>query len=237
MPTLSLDPEAGNLFLIDKPKIWTSFNVVSKVRYALRARLDKKHKVGHAGTLDPLATGLLLLATGPMTKSIPHLQGLDKEYTGIFRLGQTTPSYDLETAVDTESPYEHLQDTAILETARAFVGTQMQMPPIFSAVKLDGKRLYKHARAGKEAKDLDIAARPIEIFAFELGKIELPFVHFRVHCSKGTYIRSLAHDFGQALGVGAYLLDLRRTRIGMHTLEEAWALPELIAQIQQKEEK
>ncbi|NJB71160.1 tRNA pseudouridine55 synthase [Saonia flava] len=202
----------GQIVLIDKPLGWTSFQVVNKVRWIIRQKYDlKKIKVGHAGTLDPLATGLLILCTGKFTKKIPELQGQTKEYTGTITLGATTPSYDLETEIDQKFPVEHITPELILKTTEKFVGEIEQVPPVFSALKKDGKRLYEYARAGEE---VTIKSRIIEVSEFEITKIELPKITFRVVCSKGTYIRSLAHDFGKALGSGGHLSELRRTKIG-----------------------
>ncbi len=211
------------MLLIDKPLTWTSFDVVKKVRGAVRIK-----KVGHAGTLDPLATGLLIVCTGKQTKQIDHYQGQEKEYTGEITLGSTTPSYDLETEPENFLPTEHLTEQEILEAAKKFVGQIEQIPPVFSALKVDGKRAYKQARAGKEVK---MKVRTVQIRQFEVTDIQLPKVSFKVVCSKGTYIRSLAHDFGASLAVGGHLSALRRTAIGEFRVEDAWDLHELIAQI------
>ena len=202
----------GQLLLIDKPLEWSSFQAVNAVRWAISKRFKlKKIKVGHAGTLDPIATGLLLICTGRYTKKIAELQGLNKEYTGTITLGATTPSFDLETEIDQEFPITHINEELLQETAKTFVGTILQKPPIFSAVKKKGKRLYEYAREGKE---VEVTAREIDIYEFEITKIKLPEIQFRVVCGKGTYIRSLAHDFGKALNSGCYLSELRRTKIG-----------------------
>lgn len=202
----------GQLLLIDKPLGWTSFQVVNKIRWNIRKKFDlKKIKVGHAGTLDPLATGLLLICTGKFTKRIIELQGQVKEYTGTITLGGTTPSYDLETEIDQEFSIDHISEELIHETIHEFIGKIEQVPPVFSALKKDGKRLYEYARKGEE---VEIKSRSVEILAFEITKIELPKIDFRIICSKGTYIRSLAHDFGKALGSGGHLSALRRTKIG-----------------------
>lgn len=202
----------GKVLLIDKPLTWSSFQAVNKVKWALKKHLGlKKLKVGHAGTLDPLATGLLIICTGKFTKRIPELQGMVKEYTGTFLLGATTPSYDLETEVNETFPTEHITETLLQETLQHFLGEIDQKPPVFSAIKKDGKRLYEHARKGEE---VEIAARKTTIHEFELTRIALPEVDFRVVCSKGTYIRSLAYDYGVALNSGAHLTALRRTKIG-----------------------
>ncbi|MGI4875099.1 MAG: tRNA pseudouridine(55) synthase TruB [Janthinobacterium lividum] len=215
------DFEAGEVLLLDKPLTWTSFDVVRKVKNALRPR-----KIGHAGTLDPLATGLLILCTGKKTKEIDQIQAQEKEYAGTFRLGQTTPSFDLETAVDAERPYQHLIATDVEAAAATFVGQIEQIPPIFSAVKVAGKRAYELARNGQEA---EIKPKTVEIKVFELTRIALPEIDFRVVCSKGTYIRSLARDLGAALGCGAHLTRLVRTRIGAYILADAWTLADVQA--------
>ncbi|KOS06704.1 pseudouridine synthase [Flavobacterium akiainvivens] len=202
----------GQVILLDKPLTWSSFQAVNKVKWSLKKHLGlKKIKVGHAGTLDPLATGLLIVCTGKFTKRIPELQGMEKEYTGTFHLGATTPSYDLETEVNATFPTEHITEELIQETTKQFLGEIDQKPPVFSAIKKDGKRLYEHARKGEE---VEIAARKTTIHEFEITRIALPEVDFRVVCSKGTYIRSLAYDFGIALNSGAHLSALRRTKIG-----------------------
>lgn len=203
----------GELLLLDKPHGWTSFDVVNKLRWGLKVK-----KIGHAGTLDPLATGLLIICTGKMTKQIDTFQALEKEYTGTIVLGKTTPSYDLETPFDSEAPFEHVTEEQILATAQALTGKLEQLPPVHSAIKIGGTRAYKKARAGKELK---MEPRPVEVHAFEVVGFALPEVYVRIVCSKGTYIRSLAHDFGQMLGTGAYLTDLRRTRIGDRQVNDA----------------
>ena len=216
----------GQVILIDKDLHWTSFDVVNKIRYAILKKFRlKKFKVGHAGTLDPLATGLLLVCVGKATKTISTYQGLDKEYTGTFHLGATTPSYDLETAVDAHFPVEHITEKMIKETARKFIGRQQQLPPLFSAVKKDGKKLYEHARKGEK---VDVKPRDITIKEFEILSVNLPEVAFRVKVSKGTYIRSLAYDFGKALQTGAYLSSLRRTKIGDFDVKDAITIDEWI---------
>ena len=209
----------GQILLIDKPYRWSSFQALNSVKWTLRKAFSlKKIKVGHAGTLDPLATGLLLICTGKSTKKIPELQGMEKEYTGTFHLGATTPSYDLETTVDATYPTGHLTESAIREAAGKFLGDVLQKPPVFSAIKKDGKRLYQYAREGK---DVEVPTRRVHISEFELTRIAVPEVDFRVRCSKGTYIRSLAHDFGQALDCGAYLSELKRTKIGPYHVNKA----------------
>ncbi len=225
MSTLE-DFKSGKVLLIDKPLEWTSFQVVNKLRWHIRKCFDiKKIKVGHAGTLDPLASGLLIICTGKQTKSIETYQGQIKEYTGTFVLGATTPSYDLETEVDNTYPTAHITNDAIHNTTAQFLGKIQQKPPIFSAIKKDGKRLYELARQGKTT---EIKAREIEIFEFEITKINNLHIDFRVVCSKGTYIRSLAHDFGQALQSGAHLAALRRTKIGDFSVDKAQSIDEFI---------
>ncbi|MBZ0327576.1 MAG: tRNA pseudouridine(55) synthase TruB [Altibacter sp.] len=216
------DYKNGQVILIDKPLEWTSFQVVNKVRWLLRKRFDiKKIKVGHAGTLDPLATGLLILCTGKFTKQIDTYQAQEKEYTGTFSLGTTTPSYDLETEIDQEFDMSGITSEKIKTTALQFIGEIQQQPPVFSALKKDGKRLYEFARAGEE---VEIPKRTVNISVFEITNIDLPKVDFRVVCSKGTYIRSLANDFGKALDNGAHLSALRRTKIGDFLVEDAVSL-------------
>lgn len=210
----------GQILLIDKPLKWSSFQAVNKLKYILKRNYDlpKKFKIGHAGTLDPLATGLLIVCTGKFTKRITEIQGQAKEYTGTITVGATTPSYDLETEVDATFSTEHITSELIQETVKQFLGEIDQKPPVFSAIKKDGKRLYEHARAGEE---VEIAFRKTTIHEFEITKIELPEIDFRVVCSKGTYIRSLAYDFGKALNSGAYLSVLRRTKIGDFSVSDA----------------
>ena len=203
---------SGQVLLIDKPLHWTSFQAVNKLRWEIRRAFNiKKIKVGHAGTLDPLATGLLVICTGKMTKQIDTFQGQIKEYTGTFVLGSTTPSFDLETEIDQTYPTEHLTEQLIKNATSQFIGDINQYPPVFSAIKKDGKRLYEFARAGE---DVEIKSRKVNISEFEITKIDGLNIDFRVVCSKGTYIRSLAHDFGKALNSGAHLSALRRTKIG-----------------------
>ena len=206
------DFKNGQVLLIDKPLEWTSFQVVNKIRWHIRQKFGiKKIKVGHAGTLDPLATGLLIICTGKFTKQINEYQGQIKEYMGEFTIGATTPSYDLETEVAATFPISHITSALIHNTTKQFIGEIDQIPPIFSALKKEGKRLYELARAGETT---EINSRKINIAEFEITKIDLPKVNFRVVCSKGTYIRSLAYDFGKALNSGAHLSELRRTKIG-----------------------
>ena len=210
----------GWVLNIDKPVRWTSFDVVNKIKWQFR-NFGIKTKVGHTGTLDPLATGLIMVCTGKKTKQIESLTGLDKEYTGAFFAGATTPSFDLETEPDAQFPTEHLNLQLIIDMAKSFLGTQKQLPPIYSALKVDGRRLYKSARAGQS---VELTPREIFIREFEITSFELPFIWFRVKCSKGTYIRSLAYDFGKAIGSGCYLHTLKRTAIGDHKLADALSL-------------
>jgi tRNA pseudouridine55 synthase len=218
--TTAEDYQNGQILLIDKPLNWTSFQAVNKIKYALinKVGLPKKFKIGHAGTLDPLASGLLLICTGKFTKKISELQGQAKEYTGTFFIGATTPSYDLETEIDNNFPISHINEELIHETVKQFLGEIDQKPPIYSAIKKDGVRLYEHARAGEV---IEIAFRKTTIHEFEITRIALPEIDFRVVCSKGTYIRSLAFDFGKALNSGAHLTALRRTKIGDYHVENA----------------
>ena len=226
---MEITPE-GFTLLVDKPFEWTSFDVVNKLRWNLRRVLKvKKIKVGHAGTLDPLASGLLIICLGQETKNIDSYQQQEKEYTGTVFIGATTPSYDLETEIDATFPTAHLTEKLILETAKKFIGEIDQKPPVFSAIKKDGKRLYEHARAGE---DVEIKARKTTIYEFEITHIALPEVNFRVRCSKGTYIRSLAYDFGKALGSGGHLTALRRTKIGNYSVSEAFCPIEFVNQLQ-----
>lgn len=213
------DYKNGQLLLIDKPLEWTSFQVVNKLRWHIRKTFQiKKIKVGHAGTLDPLATGLLIICTGKKTKQIEQYQAQVKTYTGTLVLGSTTPSYDLETEIDTTYPTTHITEDLIHQTTAKFTGTIEQYPPVFSALKKDGKRLYKFAREGKKVK---ISARKIVIDFFNIIAINGLEVDFEIQCSKGTYIRSLAHDFGKALNSGAHLSALRRTKIGNFSVDHA----------------
>lgn len=210
---------AGQILLIDKPLHWTSFQAVNKMKWALKSKLGlKKIKIGHAGTLDPLASGLLLVCTGKATKQIAELQGQMKEYTGTFFIGATTPSYDLETEIDASFETSHINENLIRQTVEQFLGEIDQKPPIFSAIKKDGKRLYEHARAGET---VEIASRKTTIYEFELTRIALPEIDFRISCSKGTYIRSIANDFGKAMDSGSHLTVLRRTKIGEYDVANA----------------
>ena len=211
--------EADRVLLVNKPLEWTSFDVVRKLRYKLKIK-----KIGHAGTLDPLATGLLILCTGKMTKRIDEYQAQEKEYTGRFVIGQTTASNDLETEPTQPVDISHITKEQIIDATGQFIGTISQVPPMHSAIKVDGKRAYELARKGDTA---ELKSRSINISAFDITDIQFPSVSFRVVCSKGTYIRSLARDFGGALGVGAYLAELCRTRIGEFRLEDALKIEEI----------
>ncbi len=223
------DYKNGQLLLIDKPLNWTSFQVVNKLRWEIRERFNiKKIKVGHAGTLDPLATGLLIICTGKFTKKIDTYQAQEKEYTGTITVGGTTPSYDLETEIDKTFPIEHITEKLTKETTKKFIGEIDQKPPIFSAIKKDGKKLYELAREGKTT---EIKTRKITISTFEITNVDLPNIDFRVVCSKGTYIRSLAYDFGLALNSGAHLSALRRTKIGNYSVDDAQTVDEFISEI------
>ncbi len=223
------DFKNGQVLLIDKPLEWTSFQVVNKLRWHIRQKFGiKKIKVGHAGTLDPLATGLLIICTGKFTKQINEYQAQVKEYTGEITLGATTPSYDLETEVDETFSTAHITNELVHEVTKQFIGEIDQKPPIFSALKKDGKRLYELAREGKTT---EISFRKIVIEKFEITKIDFPKVNFRVVCSKGTYIRSLAYDFGKALNSGAHLSELRRTKIGKFSVENGTTIDKFIADL------
>lgn len=231
--------QEGHVFLIDKPLDWTSFDVVNKIRWNIRKAYNlKKIKVGHAGTLDPKATGLLLVCTGKWTKRIDEFQAQEKTYTGTIKLGVTTPTYDLESEEDQTFPTEHITEEIIHEATKQFIGEIEQFPPMHSAVKVDGKRLYELAREGQE---IERKARKITIHNFKITTINLPFVDFEVNCSKGTYIRSLAFDFGKAINSGGYLTALRRTKIGDFDVinAENFALEKVISKkkIQQKKYK
>lgn len=209
--------QEGKVLLIDKPLEWTSFGVVSKIRNLIRIK-----KVGHAGTLDPLATGLLIVCTGKFTKRINEFMAQEKEYTGTFTLGATTPTYDLESVPVNFKPFEQITEEQLHKATLPFTGEIMQVPPAHSAIKVDGKRVYELARQGKEVK---LESRKLFIKEFSITKIKMPVVHFKVVCSTGTYIRSLANDYGEALGCGAYLSSLRRTRIGEFSVDDAMTLP------------
>jgi tRNA pseudouridine55 synthase len=222
----------GKILLLDKPLGWTSFDLVNKVRNSIRRKYQLKGKgikVGHAGTLDPLATGLMIICTGRMTKQIDRFSGLDKAYAGTIVLGASTPSFDLEKEIDALYPTEHINEEAIRQTAQRFIGWQDQVPPQFSAKKIDGKRAYEFARKGEE---VEIKTSRIEIKTFEITRIEMPHVDFIIRCSKGTYIRSIARDFGLALDSGAYLTNLRRTSIGVLDVKEAQDVKEFLRLLQ-----
>lgn len=224
------DFKAGAVLLVDKPKDWTSFDVVNKLRFKIKRLLNvKKIKVGHAGTLDPMATGLLIICTGKFTKRIDQFQGLPKSYEGTLRLGETTPSYDAETEVDGTYPTDHITAELIEEKRHDFIGALEQLPPMYSAIKVDGQPLYKKARKGIK---IEVKARPVTITEFAITKNEMPNLDFQADCSKGTYIRSLAYDYGKALDSGAYLTRLVRTSIGDFKLEDAWNLEALVEHIE-----
>lgn len=216
-PDLEINPE-GDLLLVDKPYKCTSFDVVGKIRRQVQRKAGRKVKVGHAGTLDPLATGLLIICVGKMTKQVDSIQAQDKTYTGTFAIGATTPSFDLEKPVDAEYPYTHVTLDDAVNAAKSFIGETEQVPPIFSAVKHKGERSYEIARRGDEAQ---LAAKKITIYDFQITRFELPEVDFLIRCSKGTYIRAIARDFGRALKSGAHLSSLRRTNIGCFNVNDA----------------
>jgi tRNA pseudouridine55 synthase len=217
------------MFLIDKPPGWTSFDVVNKLRWHIRKKLGvKKFKVGHAGTLDPMATGLLNLCVGKWTKRLQELEGLDKTYTGTIRLGASTPSYDAETEIDETFPTDHLSLDRLREASTQFTGAIDQVPPVFSAIKVDGQPLYKRARRGEKVA---VKSRPVRVDRFELSNFTGTSVDFTISCSKGTYIRSLAHDLGRSVGSGGYLTALRRTAVGPYRVEDAWELETLLKSV------
>lgn len=223
---MSINIKEGELILIDKELNWTSFDVVNKIRYAIKKKFDiKKIKVGHAGTLDPLATGLLIICYGKMTKSINNFSAMNKTYSGKITIGSTTPSYDLETKPNVHYPIDHINEKLILKTAKKFMGKIFQTPPMFSAIKKNGVRLYNLARQGKEIK---IDKREVSIESFEITSINLPEISFNVSCSKGTYIRSLAHDFGKELNSGAHLSELRRIKIGDYSVKDSFKVMDFI---------
>ncbi|MGF1925472.1 MAG: tRNA pseudouridine(55) synthase TruB [Bacteroidia bacterium] len=225
------DFTAGELLLINKPYKWTSFDVVGKIRNSLK---PLKLKVGHAGTLDPLATGLLIICTGKLTKQIDTFQAQEKEYTGTMVIGATTPSFDLETAVEETFPYDHLTDEQIYNSTSTFKGDIDQYPPAHSAVKVNGERLYVKARLGEE---VELRKRHVTVSEFEITRIALPEVDFRIVCSKGTYIRSLVSDFGKILDNGAYLSKLTRTRSGQFLLQNAYEVADLVQYLREKRER
>lgn len=215
----------GEVLLVDKPLTWTSFDVVGKLRNTMK---PLKLKVGHAGTLDPLATGLLIICTGKFTKKIDSFQAEGKEYIGTITLGATTPSYDLETEIDQTFDTEHLTEDEIQKVAQSFIGELDQFPPAHSAIKINGERVYEKARRGE---DVELKSRKVSVQEFKIEKIELPLVFFKIKCSKGTYIRSIAHDFGKALHNGAHLSSLRRTMSGEFHVDNAWNMEDLIQTI------
>lgn len=220
------DYTEGQVLLIDKALEWTSFDAVNKIRYTIKKKFSlKKIKVGHAGTLDPLATGLLIICTGKFTKKINDYMGMPKEYIGVIKLGATTPSYDLETEIDKTYPIDHITDELIQKARETFLGDQNQIPPIFSAIKKDGKKAYDLARSGE---DIQMKSREITIHSLELLRISKDELSFTVNCSKGTYIRSLAFDIGKALQTGAYLQSLRRTKIGELDVEDAVSVDDFV---------
>lgn len=224
---------SGMMLMVDKPLGWTSFDVVNKIRYAIRRTfLLKKIKVGHAGTLDPLASGLLIICTGSMTKQLDNFQAQFKIYEGAMALGATTPTYDRESAIDQTFPSDQLTPEILLRQAAKMTGEITQTPPVYSAIKKDGIPLYKLARSGQK---VEVPQRNIQIFSFELDNIQIPEATFTVKCSKGTYIRSLVHEFGLALESGAHLTALRRTAIGPYDLKDAWNLDDLLDSINRLE--
>ena len=227
----NFDFAEGEILLVHKPYEWTSFDVVNKIKIAIEKNTGKKIKVGHAGTLDPLATGLLIICTGKATKKIEPYQNLDKVYTGTMFLGATTPSFDREKEVDKNFETSHIDVSLLEKTVQQFTGEIQQVPPVFSAIKTGGKAAYLKARKGHE---FQLQPRTVFIKKFEIISVALPLVHFLVECSKGTYIRSLIHDFGKAAGSGAYLYDLCRTHIGRFSLNESFDLPELLQKIQEQ---
>lgn len=225
-----LHPVEGEIFYVDKPLRWTSFDVVKRIRGALSRRTGlKKLKVGHAGTLDPLATGVMTVVTGRATKQIEALQAHTKEYVATIRLGATTPSFDLETEIDAEYPWEHIDRPMVEEALKKFVGSIKQVPPAYSACKIDGKRAYKMARKGKE---VNIKAKELVIDEIELLDMQMPIIVIRVVCSKGTYIRALARDIGEALGSGGHLTGLRRTRVGDVAVENCLSVEDLMKNLE-----
>lgn len=230
LSTLTLeDFQAGQVLLIDKPLEWTSFDVVNKLRYSLRHRFQiKKIKVGHAGTLDPLATGLLIVCTGRATKRMDELMGLDKEYQAGIRFGGTTPTFDRELPVDQEYPWQHINKEKIEQALKGFIGPQEQVPPHYSAVRVDGKKAYERARKGQE---FTMKSKSIRLYELKMTHYELPDTGLNITCSKGTYIRALARDLGKALDSGAYLTSLRRTAIGPYTIDQASTLEHVVRQV------
>jgi tRNA pseudouridine55 synthase len=223
------DFKNGQVLLINKPLNWTSFQVVNKIRWLIKNKFGiKKIKVGHAGTLDPLATGLLIICTGKMTKKISSFQNQTKKYTGTFLIGSTTPSFDLETKPDNTFPVDHINKDLIINATKSFIGKIKQKPPIYSAIKKDGKRLYESARIGE---NIEINDRDIEILNFNISRINMPHIDFEVECSKGTYIRALANDFGKKLNSGATLYKLNRTKIGEYSVNKSISIEEFTENI------
>lgn len=220
----------GSVMLVDKPYEWTSFDVVGKLKWFIRKHgKAPKFKIGHAGTLDPLATGLLVICTGKFTKEIDHIMKGEKEYTGTIYLGAVTPSYDLETAPEGNYPIDHIDEAALAKVAASFLGEQMQTPPIYSAKQIDGKRAYEAARAGIEIK---MRQALVHVSVFEITRVALPEVDFRIRCSKGTYIRTIAHEFGQRLNSGSYLKALRRTESAPYRIEDSMTVEALLDKLQ-----
>jgi tRNA pseudouridine55 synthase len=223
------DFEKGEILLVNKPLRWTSFDVIGSIRYFFKKEMGMpKFKIGHAGTLDPLATGLLIICCGPATKRIEEFKDFDKEYTGTFTVGATTASFDLEKPIDATFPVDHITDEKIAKAANSLTGDILQIPPVFSAIKVNGKRAYNYARKDQE---VELAARQVSVPVFEISRIALPEIDFRIVCSKGTYIRSLARDFGKALESGAHLSSLCRTRVGPYQLSDAYEVDQLKASI------
>lgn len=220
--------KAGEILLVDKPQRWTSFDVVNKLRYTI-SRKTGKIKVGHAGTLDPLATGLLIICTGKKTKELDSFQAEEKEYTGTLQFGATTASYDADTPQENVLDFSHLSEEDIRAATQNFLGNILQIPPIFSAIKINGMKAYDLARDNQK---VDMPPRQVEIKEFEISNIRLPLADFRIRCSKGTYVRSLVHDLGQTLGCGAFMTALRRTQSGHFRIENAWKLEDLIKEIE-----
>ncbi len=224
----------GMVFLVDKPKNWTSFDVVAKLRGTIKNKLDvRKHKVGHAGTLDPLATGLLIICTGRLTKTIESYQNLSKEYTGVITLGATTPSFDLETPFDAHFPIDHITEKEMERARESLTGIIMQNVPVYSAIKVDGQRSYHRARRGEAVR---IKSREVQVHDFELDYEDFPNLNFRTTVSKGTYIRAIADDFGRLVHSGGHLAELRRTKIGSYHVDDAWTIDALIEAINALEE-
>ncbi len=226
--------QEGMVLLVDKPSDWTSFDVVAKLRSSIKKKIKKKkYKVGHAGTLDPLATGLLIVCTGRLTKTISHYQDLSKEYTGVIALGATTPSFDLETPFDAHFPVDHITKDDLVKTREQLTGLITQNVPIYSAVKVDGQRMYHLARKGETVR---IKSREVQVHSFDIDDQEFPDLRFKISVSKGTYIRAIADDFGRLVGSGGHLVDLRRTSIGQFSVDDAWSVEALVEAIQALED-